>query len=231
LHTVYFNILQIKTFALISVKFSTFLSRCCIGTLVSNAFLSHAGGAACPPPMYVGSHSLPERAVPHRCRTSRRVIGRRAVRIFKESTSSKNLRHQSRPVPGTGQHRLRSRTGSLSLGTPRFLRVTTPHTRARTHHTRTHAHTLVHTRSGFLLPPTFPKPRPTEDVLRPSRRGILSSRPASTCQATRSRLRPYTQSACCSPNSSANDPLCALDSGEAQPRGCAGGPAPGAIEP
>jgi len=119
---------------------------------VSNAFLSHAGGAACPPPMYVGSHSLPERAVPHRCRTSRRVIGRRAVRIFKESTSSKNLRHQSRPVPGTGQHRLRSRAGSLSLGTPRFLRVTTPHTRAHTHHTRTHAHThtRTHTRTHSL---------------------------------------------------------------------------------
>jgi len=94
--------------------------------LVSNTFLSHDGGTACPPPIYVGSHSLPERAVPHRCRASRRASGvARCDRVFKfeDTTSSRKLRHRrSRGRTGACQAKLGPpRARSHSLVAPRSL--------------------------------------------------------------------------------------------------------------
>ena len=128
--------------------------------LVSNTFLSHDGGTACPPPIYVGSHSLPERAVPHRCRASRRASG--VARAATGSSSSKKLHLQRsyvivdrEAVPArvrpSSDHLGRARIHSSLLGPSEALLPTPEHTRS----THTHTHTRTHTRTHSLPVSSF----------------------------------------------------------------------------
>ena len=151
--------------------------------------------------MYVGSHSLPEHAVPHRCRASRRASG--VARVATGPSSSKKLHLQRsyvivdrEAVPArvrpSSDHLGRARIHSSLLGAP----LPTPeHTRSTHTHTHTHPHTQARTHTQHTLASGFFSRPPSRNLAHRRLASLVAE--GNSLFATGKQQPPHKTSALC----------------------------------